>query len=132
MVAAYTLADLFWSMVGFFFLMIWIWLLITVFADLFRDSSLSGWAKAAWVIFVIVLPFLGILVYLIARGDGMTERNLAAAADQEAQFKQYVQATAAQSGGSSADELAKLHDLNQKGVLSDAEYAAAKAKALGA
>ena len=130
MLADFTLGDLFWTMLWFFLFMVWIWLLITVFADLFRDHELSGWAKAAWVIFVIILPFLGILVYLIARGDKMTERNLAAAADQQAQFDQYVQETAAEGGGGTADELAKLADLKAQGVLSDEEYEAAKAKAL--
>ena len=130
MFADFTLGDLFWSMLWFFLFMIWIWLLITVFVDIFRDHEMSGWGKAAWIIFVIVLPFLGILVYLIARGDKMTERNMAQAAEQDAQFKQYVQ-TAAGDGGSTADELAKLADLKSQGVLSDEEYQAAKAKALG-
>jgi hypothetical protein len=130
MLADFSLADLFWAMLWFFLFMIWIWLLITVFADLFRDHELSGWAKAAWVIFVIIMPFLGILVYLIARGNSMTERNLAAAADQQAQFDEYVQTVASDGGGGTAEELEKLHDLNQKGVLSDEEYQAAKAKTL--
>ena len=130
MLADFTLGDLFWAMLWFFLFVIWIWLLITVFADLFRDHELSGWAKAAWVLFIIFLPFLGILVYLIARGNSMTERNLAAAANQQAQFDDYVQ-TVAGSGGGTADELAKLAELHSAGTLSDEEYAAAKAKAIG-
>ena len=131
MLADYTLLDLFWSMLLFFLLVIWIWLLITVFVDLFRDHELSGWAKAAWVIFIIVLPFLGVLVYLIARGNQMTERNVARAADQQAQFDNYVRTTAASSGGGTAEELQKLADLHNQGVLSDEEYQAAKAKTIG-
>ena len=130
MLADFSLADLFWAMLWFFLFVIWIWLLITVFTDLFRDHELSGWAKAAWVIFIIILPILGILVYLIARGDKMTERNLQRQADQEAEFKQYVQ-DAAEEGGGTAAELEKLSDLHNKGVLNDDEYASAKAKALG-
>jgi hypothetical protein len=130
MLAEYSLGDVLLSMLWFFLLVIWIWLLITVFVDIFRDHELSGWAKAAWVIFIIVLPFLGVLIYLIARGNSMTERNLARAADQQAQFDNYVQTVATDGGGGSADEIAKLHDLHDKGVLSDDEYAAAKAKAL--
>lgn len=130
MLADFSLADLFWTMLWFFLFVIWIWLLITVFADLFRDHELSGWAKAAWVLFIIFLPFLGILVYLIARGNKMTERNLAAAADQQAQFDTYVKDVAG-SGGGTADELAKLAELHNAGTLSDEEYSAAKAKAIG-
>jgi hypothetical protein len=129
MLADYSLADLFWSMLWFFLFVIWIWLLITVFVDIFRDHELSGWAKALWVIFIIVLPFLGILVYLIARGNQMTERNVARAADQQQQFNQQVR-SAAGSGTSDADELTKLADLHGKGVLSDEEYTSAKAKVL--
>jgi hypothetical protein len=131
MLADYTLWDVMLSMFLFFMLVIWIWLLITVFVDVFRDHELNGWAKAAWVLFIIVLPFLGVLVYLIARGSSMTERQVAKAADQQAQFDQYVQGVATEgSGGGAADEVAKLADLHQKGVLSDAEYQAAKTKAL--
>jgi hypothetical protein len=130
MLADFSLADLFWAMLWFFLFVIWIWLLITVFADLFRDHELSGWAKAAWVLFIIIVPLLGILVYLIARGDKMTERNLQRDANQDAEFTAYVQDTAAEGGGGTAAEIEKLHDLHDKGVLNDDEYASAKAKAL--
>lgn len=131
MLADYSLLDVFWSMLLFFLLVIWIWLLISVVVDLFRDHELSGWAKAAWILFLVVLPMLGVLVYLIARGGQMAERNVQRMADQQAQFDQYIQTTASgATGSSSADELAKLHDLHAKGVLSDEEWAAAKAKAL--
>jgi hypothetical protein len=130
MLADFSLADLFWAMLWFFLFVIWIWLLITVFVDLFRDHELSGWAKAAWLLFIIIVPLLGILVYLIARGDKMTERNLQREANQDAEFREYVQDTAAEGGGGTAAELEKLHDLHDKGVLNDEEYASAKAKAL--
>jgi hypothetical protein len=108
---------------------IWIWLLIMVFADLFRSHDLSGWAKALWVIGIILFPYLGVLVYLIARGHKMHEHAVQDAQAQDAAFKQYVQ-QAAGSGGSVADELTRLADLKEKGVISDAEFEQLKAKAL--
>jgi hypothetical protein len=120
--------QVFWSMIWFFLFFIWIWLLITVFADIFRSRDLSGIAKAIWIIFVIFLPYLGVFVYLIARGHKMQEHAMDAAAAQEKAMRQYVQSVS--SSGSAADELAKLADLKAKGVITDAEYEAAKAKAL--
>jgi Short C-terminal domain len=117
------------SMLWFFLFFIWIWLLITVFADIFRSHDLSGWAKAFWTIFVIILPFLGILVYLIARGKHMQEHAVQAAQAQDAAMREYVQSVATTS--SPADEVARLADLRDRGVLSDAEFEQAKAKALG-
>jgi uncharacterized SAM-binding protein YcdF (DUF218 family) len=117
-------------MLWFFLFFIWIWLLISLFGDIFRSKDLSGGAKALWTIFIIVLPFLGVLVYLIVRGNSMQERALQQAANQEAQFRGYVQSVATSSGGGSADELAKLADLRDKGVISEEEFQAAKAKAL--
>ena len=105
---------------------IWIWLLITVFVDLFR-SDMSGWGKAAWVLFVIILPFLGVLVYLIVHGKDMQQRALDAAAAQEKAQREYIQEV---SGGSSADELEKLKRLHDQGVLTDEEFAAQKQKVL--
>ena len=124
--------QVFFSMLWFFLFFIWIWLLIMVFADIFRDHTMSGWAKAAWVIFVIVLPYLGVFVYLIARGSSMHERALAQQQKADEQFKQYVQSAAASGsgGGSAADELARLADLKAKNVITDAEFEQAKAKAL--
>jgi hypothetical protein len=116
-----------WSMIWFVLFFIWIWLLITVFADIFRSPDLSGWGKALWTIFVIFLPFLGVFVYLIARGHKMQEHAMRQAQEQEAQFRQYVQATA---GTSTADELAKLADLKAKGVIDEAEFQRLKAQAL--
>jgi len=122
--------EVFLSMLWFFLFFIWIWLLIIVFSDIFRSKDLSGWAKALWVIFVIVLPYLGIFVYLIARGHKMSEHAAEAAAAQDAAARQYIQSAVAQDGTSAADELAKLADLRAKGVIDDAEFERLKAKAL--
>ncbi len=119
-----------WSMIWFFCFFIWIWLLITVFADVFRSHDLGGFAKFLWVFFVIVLPFLGVFVYLIARGHSMQERSLQAAQAQDAAQRAYIQQVAG-TAPSAADELGRLADLHQKGVLSDDEYAKAKAKVVG-
>ena len=125
----YPLADLFGTMLGFFVLIIWFWLLIIVFSDIFRSHDLGGGAKTLWVIFVIILPFLGIFVYLIARGGKMHERAATQAAQQQKAFDSYVKETAG-AGTSSADQLAKLADLKQQGVLTDAEFESQKAKIL--
>jgi hypothetical protein len=130
LLAEFGTGQVFWSMLWFFMFFIWIWLLISLFGDIFRSSDLSGGAKAMWTIFIIILPFLGVLVYLIVRGNSMQDRALKDAASQEAQFKSYVQSVASTSGGGAADELAKLADLRDKGVISPAEFDAAKAKAL--
>ena len=116
-------------MLWFFMFVIWIWLLITIFVDIFRSHDMGGFAKAMWVLFVIVLPFLGVLVYVIARGNSMQERHMKQASDQDAAARQYIQEAAAPA--SSADEVAKLAQLHKDGVLTDEEYAAQKAKALG-
>ncbi len=121
------LFDLFWSMLWFFMFVIWIWLLITIFIDIFRSHDLSGWAKALWVLFVVILPFLGVLVYVIARGHSMQERAVKQAADQEKAARQYIQDVASTS---SADEIEKLAKLHRDGVLTDEEFAAQKARHL--
>jgi hypothetical protein len=115
-------------MLWFFLFFIWIWILIQVFIDIFRSDDMHGWGKAGWTIFVIVLPFLGVFIYLIARGRGMGERNMKEAQRQDQQFRKYVQDAAGSDGG--ADQLAKLADLHSKGVLTDEEFAAQKAKIL--
>src|SRR6516165_3233950 len=125
----YPLLDVFWTMLWFFLFFIWIWLLITVFVDLFRSDDLSGWGKAAWAIFIIVIPLIGVLIYLIARGGKMQQRAMQQAQQQEQQFRSYVQ-EAAQSS-SPTDELAKLADLKERGVLTDAEFESQKAAILG-
>jgi hypothetical protein len=113
------------SMLWFFLFFIWIWLLITVFADIFRDHELSGWGKALWSIFVIVLPFLGIFVYLIARGGKMGERAFAQAQAQDAAARDYIRSVSTSSPG---DQLTQLADLHSKGVIDDGEFARLKAK----
>jgi ABC-type multidrug transport system fused ATPase/permease subunit len=125
----YPVLDAFLTMLWFFLFVIWIWLLIMVFIDIFRSHDMGGFAKALWVIFIIILPFLGVLVYLIARGGKMHERAAAEAAQQQKAFDTYVKQTAG-SGGSTADQLSKLADLKSQGVLSDAEFEAQKAKIL--
>jgi hypothetical protein len=116
-----------WSMLWFFLFIIWIYVLFVIFGDIFRSEDLSGGMKAFWVIFVIILPWLGILVYLIVRGSGMHERALKQAQQAQSEFNQYVRDTA---GSSPADQLTKLADLKAQGAITDAEYEAQKAKIL--
>jgi len=130
MLAEFGTGQVFWSMLWFFLFFIWIWLLIVVFSDIFRSRDLSGWSKALWTIFVIVLPYLGVFVYLIARGHKMQEHALDAAKEQDAAFRQRVQDVTASSSASPAAEVAKLAELRETGVISDAEFQQAKAKAL--
>jgi type VI protein secretion system component VasK len=128
---SYPLLDAFLTMLWIFLFIIWIWLLIVVFGDIFRSRDLSGWGKALWTIGIIILPWLGVLIYLIARGSKMHERQIQAAQAQEQAFRQYVQETAASSGANTAaDQLAKLADLRDKGVITEAEFQTEKAKAL--
>ena len=124
----YPLADLFGTMLGFFLLVIWLWLLIVVFGDIFRSHDMGGGAKALWVIFVIILPFLGIFVYLIARGGKMHEHAAEAAQQQQQAMDNYIKQAAGTSG--SVDQLAKLADLKDKGVITQAEFDSQKAKLL--
>jgi ABC-type multidrug transport system fused ATPase/permease subunit len=126
----YPVLDAFLTMLYFFLFIIWIWLLIMVFIDIFRSHDIGGMAKALWVIFIIILPFLGVLVYLIARGGKMHERAAQEAARQQKAFDQYVRQTAATPGSSTADQLSKLAELKNQGVLSEAEFEAEKAKIL--
>jgi hypothetical protein len=119
--------QVFWSMLWFFMFFIWIWLLIIVFSDIFRSHDLGGVAKALWIIFVILVPYLGVFVYLIARGHKMQEHAVEAAQKQDDAMRTYVQSV---STVSPADELAKLADLKAKGVIDDAEYERLKTKAL--
>jgi hypothetical protein len=112
----------------FFLLFAWIWILISVIGDLFRDHELSGVAKAVWVFFLVFLPFLGVLLYLIVRGNGMRDRTIKAQADAKKEFDSYVREQA--HAGSPADELHKLAELKEKGALSSEEYDQAKAKLL--
>lgn len=111
-----------------FFFVIWIWILVTILSDLFRDHETSGWAKAAWVLFLVFIPFLTALIYLIARGNGMRERTIKAQAEAKQHFDSYVREQA--HAASPADELHKLNDLKDKGALSQEEFDKAKAKLL--
>jgi hypothetical protein len=126
--ADYPFLDVLWTMFVFFIWIIWFWLLITVFADVFRRDDLSGWGKTGWLIFVIILPFLGVFIYLISQGDDMGRRNMRQAQAQQAQFDEYVRATAG-SGGAAA-EIEKANQLLASGAITQAEYDAIKAKAL--
>jgi hypothetical protein len=125
----YPLLGMFWTMLIFFMWIVWIMLLIRVFADIFRSHDMGGLAKALWSIFVIVFPFLGVFIYMIARGRSMTQRDVAVAQQNEAAFESYVRGVTS-NGASTADELAKLSELKVKGVLTDAEYEQQKTKLL--
>jgi hypothetical protein len=125
---SYPLLDAFWTMLEIFLFIIWIWLLIMIFSDIFRSHDLGGWGKALWVIGIIIFPFLGVLLYLIVRGGSMHERQLQFAQAQQSAFQSYVRETA--SSGNTADQLAKLADLKDRGVITDAEFQQEKAKAL--
>ena len=129
-IATFGVGQVLWSMIWFFLFFLWIMLLFQVFADIFRSKDLSGGVKALWVVFVIFLPYLGVFVYLIARGHKMSEHALQAAQAQDAAAREYIQ-SAAGTGGSAADELARLADLKEKGVIDDAEFQKLKAKAIG-
>ncbi len=125
----YPLLNAFLTMLYFFLWILWIFLVIRVVFDIFRSRDLSGWGKAGWLILVIVLPFLGVFIYLIARGGKMHERDVAQARAQNEAFQASVREAA---GQNSADELAKLADLHNKGVISDQEFERGKAKILAA
>jgi type VI protein secretion system component VasK len=124
----YPVLGVFWSIFVFFLWIMWFFLLFRVIGDIFRSHDLSGWAKAAWLIFVLVVPFLGVLIYVIARGDEMGQRDMAQAQAQDQAFRAYVQ-DAADTGGP-VDQLAKLAELRDRGVINDAEFEQQKAKIL--
>jgi hypothetical protein len=125
----YPILGLFWTMLILFLWIAWLMILFRVIIDVFRSADLGGFSKALWTIFVIVLPFLGVFVYLIVRGDKMTSREIADAQANRAAFDSYVRDVAG-GGGGAADELSKLADLHSKGVITDEEFAAQKAKLL--
>ena len=126
----YPLLGVFWTMLIWFLWIAWIVILFRVIFDIFRSRDMGGFGKALWVIFVILVPFLGVFVYLIARGHSMADRDLQDAQAKDAAFQAYVQQAAAGSGGGTADELSKLADLKAQGVISDAEFEQQKAKLL--
>jgi hypothetical protein len=126
--ADYPFLDVLWTMIIFFVWILWFWLLFTVFVDIFRRHDLSGWGKAGWLIFCIILPFLGVFVYLISQHEGMAQRNIDTAKAQQSQFDQAVR-EAAGSGGATA-EIAKAKELLDSGAISQSEFDALKQKAL--
>jgi hypothetical protein len=128
MAADYPFLDVFWSILIFFCWVIWIWVVITILADVFSRSDIGGWAKALWVIFVVILPWLGALIYLIAEHNGMRERSLERAQQQKQQFDSYVR----DATGGSASEIAKAKELLDSGSITQAEYEQLKTKALAA
>lgn len=127
LIADITFGQALLTVLEIFLFVAWFWILITIIGDLFRDHQISGWAKAAWVLVLIVVPLLGTLIYLIARGEGMRERAINEQVAMKQQLDSYVRETA---GGSPADQLHKLSDLKQRGDLSEAEFEQAKAKLL--
>ena len=128
MLAAYTFGDVMWTMFVFFAWILFFWMLFGVFGDLFGRHDISGWAKAGWTVFVIILPFLGIFVYLISQGKGMGERAQQRAQSQQAQMDDYVRSVA--SSGSPTEEIAKGKELFDSGAISQAEFDQLKARAL--
>ncbi|MCX5395133.1 SHOCT domain-containing protein [Streptomyces sp. NBC_00094] len=128
----YPLLDLFWTMLWFFLWIMWLFLLFKVITDIFRDHDLGGWGKAGWLIFCILLPYLGVLVYVIARGKSMGQRDVKQAKASEAAFQDYIRKTAGATpaGGGAAAELARLAELKEKGSITAEEFEKAKAKVL--
>ena len=127
---SYPLLGAFWTIFEIFLWVLWIWILIYIFIDIFRSHDLSGWGKALWFIFVLFIPLIGVLVYLIARGSSMHERAVKEAQQQDQAFRAYVQDAAG--SGNTADQLAKLADLRDRGVITPAEFEQQKAKILTA
>ena len=125
--ASYPFMDVLWSMVIFFLFVIWIWILITVFADIFRRRDIGGGMKAVWIIFVIILPYLGVFIYLIAEGHKMAERNAQQMQSARAQQDEYIKSVA---GSSAADQIAQAKSLLDSGAITQAEFDGLKAKAL--
>ncbi len=127
LLASFSLSDALLVTLEIFFFVVWIWILITILSDLFRDHELSGWSKAVWVLFLVFIPFLTALIYLIARGSGMRDRTIKAQAEAKQHMDAYIRQ---QAHSSPADELHKLADLKEKGAISSEEFDKAKAKLL--
>jgi membrane protein implicated in regulation of membrane protease activity len=125
---SYPLLGAFWTILEIFLWVLWIWVLIYVFIDIFRSHDLSGWARALWFLFVLFIPLIGVLVYLIARGDKMHERAVRQVQQQDREARQYIQEAAG--SGSPADQLTKLADLRDRGVITADEFESQKAKIL--
>lgn len=124
---SWSLGDALLLTIEIFLFVIWIWIFISIVVDLFRDHELGGWGKAIWLFFLIIVPFLSALIYLIARGSGMRDRAIKEAVDIQKAQNEYIRQVAA----APADDLEKLHDLKEKGIITQAEFDSAKAKALG-
>jgi energy-coupling factor transporter transmembrane protein EcfT len=130
--ADYPFLNIFWTMIIFFCWVVWIWMMIVILTDVFRRQDIGGWHKAAWIVFLIVLPFLGVLVYLIAQSGGMAERRAKEVSDAQSQFDSYVQQVAAKDGGKAgaAAEIEKAKTLLDSGTITQAEFDSLKTKAL--
>jgi Short C-terminal domain/Phospholipase_D-nuclease N-terminal len=126
----YPLLNVFWTIFEVFLWVVWFWILITVFIDIFRSRDLSGGAKALWFVFVLFIPLVGVLVYLIVRGSSMHERQARDMQQQDAEARRYIQQAAAEAPASTADQLTKLADLRDRGVISAEEFEREKAKVL--
>ena len=128
LLADFTFSNALLTLLEFFFIVMYIWILIVILSDLFRDHEMSGWGKAAWFLFLIVIPYLSALIYLVARGEGMRDRAIKEQAEVKHNMDAYIRQQA--SAGSAADELHKLSDLKDKGAITEAEFDAQKAKLL--
>lgn len=129
--ADYPLLNIFWSMILFFTWVVWIWMMVAILSDVFRRRDMSGWGKAAWTVFLIVLPFLGVLVYLVGNHDGMAERNLEQSRASRAAFDDHIKSVAT-NGGGAASEIAAAKGLLDSGAIDQREFDALKARALAA
>jgi hypothetical protein len=130
--AEWTVLQVFWSVLWITFFVLWIFLVIRVFVDIFRSHDLSGWAKALWTVFVLVFPYLGVFVYLVARGHKMVEHEIAAAQANEAAMRAYIRDAAGTTGGpGAAAELERLASLRERGVIDDDEFARLKSRIVG-
>jgi len=130
--ADYPFIDILWSMIIFFAWVVWIWMMVVIFTDVFRRRDIGGWAKAAWCVFMILLPFIGVLTYLIAQHDGMSKRAAERADTMNREFDARVQQAAASSGNGAAGEIEKAASLRDAGTITQAEFDALKTRALAA
>jgi hypothetical protein len=130
--ADYPFLDVLWTIIIFFAWVVYIWMIVAIFGDVFRRRDIGGWRKAAWCVFMIVVPFIGVLAYLIAQHDGMAQRSLDQAQTAQRRFDEQVRAAAAGNAGGAASEIEKAQQLLEKGAITEAEFDAIKAKALAA
>ena len=128
--SSYPLANAFWTMLEFFAFVIWIWLLFTIFGDLFRRSDISGWTMAAWTVFVIVVPFIGVFTYLVTQNKGMNDRRIESEKQAQSQFDAYVRSVNPPSQDGATAEIGRAKQLLDDGAITDEEYASIKRKAL--